>query len=133
MTLDEFYTKKNRIKDQVESLILGANIDDNDDDAPLRFGEKIGKEKVEMTLNLLREKAELFAEYRGFNGQFSAYIDFLSDREKRIRYFCCEYLYFLNRQENNPAKARERILKRRAEMIKKLQARKQAIFMELRK
>lgn len=124
MTFDDFHTKKDQIKNQIENIILSANIDDNDDDATIRFGEKIGKEKVELTLNLLRETAELSAEYGGFNGQFSAYIDFLSDREKRIHYFCSEYLYFLDRQENNPEKARERILKRRAEMTKKLQNRK---------
>ncbi|HDR1267301.1 TPA: hypothetical protein QB264_000502 [Pasteurella multocida] len=123
MTSDVFYTKKDLIKNQIENFILGVNIDDNDDEAPIRFGEMLGKEKVELILNLLRETAEISAEYGGFNGQFSAYIDFLSDREKRIHYFCSEYLYFLDKQENNPAKARERILKRRAEMIKKLQNR----------
>lgn len=123
MTFDDFYTKKDQIKNQIEDFILGVNIDDNDEDAPIRFGATIGKEKVELMLDLLRETSELSAEYGGFNGQFSAYIDFLSDKEKRIHYFCCEYLYFLDRQENNPAKARERILKRRAEMIKKLQVR----------
>ncbi|WP_424408498.1 hypothetical protein [Pasteurella sp. PK-2025] len=124
MTFDDFYTKKDRIRNQIDILILGVNIDDNDDEAPIRFGEMIGKEKIELILNLLRETAEISAEYGGFNGQFSAYIDFLSDRERRIHYFCSEYLYFLDKQENNPVKARERILKRRAEMIKKLQNRK---------
>lgn len=123
MTPEDFYIRKEKIKNQIENLISGFNLDDNDDDAPIRFGEALGEEKVKLISNLIEKTAEISVEYGGYNGQFSSKIDYLSDREKCIHYFCNNYLYFLSKQQNNPEKARERILKRRTEMIKKLKSR----------